>query len=112
MPSPTSSTRPVSRTSSCWPKPEICRSMIEVISLALSLSAMGASGHQLGAEALQARPHGAVVNLVADLDHEPAEQVGVHLQVKHRLLVQGCREGRANLVLLIVRERDRRTHGD
>src|SRR5438067_1376930 len=74
MPSPTSSTRPVSRASSFVPISSICWVMTEVISLGLSLSAMRASGHELGAEGLEPAPHGTVVDLVADLHDEPAEQ--------------------------------------
>src|SRR3954466_6609416 len=106
MPSPTSSTRPVSRTSSCCPKSAICFPMMEAISLASSFNDIAASGQELGAEGGQPGPHGAVVDLVPDLDHHAAEQVRVHLLDQHRLLAERPGERLADVVPLVVGERD------
>src|SRR5438874_12534811 len=106
MPSPTSSTRPVSRTSSCCPKSEICRSMMEAISLASSFNDIAASGQELGAEGGQPAADGAVVHLVPDLDHHAAEQVRVHLLDQHRLLLERAGERLPQVVPLVVGERD------
>src|SRR5438445_12259623 len=100
MPSPTSSTRPVSRTSSLSPMSAICRPMIDVISLALSFNDIAASGHQLIAESLQAGTHGGVVDLVADLNDQPAEQLGIGAKVQDGRFVKRFGKRFANLVLL------------
>src|SRR3954463_6350454 len=94
MPSPTSSTWPVSRTSVLNPKSAICRSRITAISPGDCLSvAMGATRHQVGAEGLEPGADRGVVDLVADPDDQAAEQVRVDAGVEHRLGLQGPGQG-------------------
>src|SRR5947208_554038 len=94
MPSPTSRTCPVSRTSILVPKSLICRSRIAVISPAdcLLSAAIGATRQEFGAEVVEPGADRRVVDLVADLDDEAAQDVGVDAGVDHRLRLQGGRQ--------------------
>src|SRR5215212_5231882 len=83
IPSPTSSTRPTSRTSWSDPSPVISRWRTETISSGLNFIA--APGQQLVADGLDAGPHRAVEDLVPHLDDHPAQQVFLHLDRQHRV---------------------------
>src|SRR5262245_2497495 len=75
MPSPTSSTRPTSlRVTSAW-KCSISLWMTELISSALNF--MRLPFDQSMAELLEPAAHRGVIDLVADLDDETADQGGV-----------------------------------
>src|SRR5688500_18677468 len=102
MPSPTSSTWPVSRTSICLPKSLICLSRTDTISPADCLSAaIGATRHQVGAERVQAGADGRVVHPVADLHDQPAQQVRVGAGVQVRLGVELAGQGLLELAQLV-----------
>src|SRR5438132_7520166 len=104
MPSPTSSTWPVSRTSILEPKSLICRSRIAAISPAdcLLSAAIGATRQELGAEVVEPGADRRIVDLVADLDDEAAQDVRVDAGVEHRLGLERLRnrlgEGRGLVV--------------
>src|SRR5262245_36727710 len=83
MPSPISSTRPISWASSSGRYCSISAVSTEAISSALNLIA--ASLHQLVPDVGQAGADGAVVDPVADLDHQAAEQVGIDPRLQDRL---------------------------
>src|SRR5438094_149203 len=86
MPSPTSSTSPVSRRSICWPNSLISRPMTEAISSALNLIA--APREELVLDGFQTGADRAVVHLVAHLHHQAAQQLGVHARLQHRFLLE------------------------
>src|SRR3954471_12830753 len=77
MPSPTSRTRPTSRTSCPDPSPLISRVRTETISSGLNFIA--APRQQLIADGIDPVPDRAVEHLVADLDDHPPQQGLVHL---------------------------------
>src|SRR4051794_12128998 len=86
MPSPTSSTRPVSRVSSWGPDRPISCSRTETISSALNL--MTAPLDHLVPDVRKAGAHAGVVEPVPHAHHQPAQQVGVDARVEHRLLAE------------------------
>src|SRR5690242_13893428 len=102
MPSPTSSTRPTSRTSACLRMSAISCVRTEAISSALNF--ITASLDQVLAEVVDARADGGVVEPVADLDHQAAEQGRVLPDVEHRLGVEPVPELPLQLLTLVVGE--------
>src|SRR2546425_11408455 len=85
MPSPQESTMPVSRTSSCFAYSLICSRMMSLISAARICIAIPpgrrlatALGHLLR-EARELGPQAPVVDRPADVEHDPADQLGVEL---------------------------------
>src|SRR5512145_3158392 len=87
MPSPTSSTRPVSRASSLARYCSISVCKTETISSALNL--MTTSLDQLFAKGVEAGANRAVVDPVAGSHDEAADQLRIDAGVQHRLQVQG-----------------------
>src|SRR5437588_12742203 len=87
MPSPTSSTRPTSRASSLARYWSISADNTETISSALNL--ITASRNDLVANTFQFRPHGQIVEPVADAHDHAAQQIGIDLGLEYRLLVKG-----------------------
>src|SRR4051812_18667760 len=83
MPSPTSSTVPVSRASTPVLAPRISCSSTETISS--TLNAMTAPLDQLIPDVLQARADAGVVDPVLNADDQAAQDVGVDLLVEDRL---------------------------
>src|SRR5438132_355078 len=100
MPSPTSSTRPTSRASSLERYWSISVWRTETISSALNL--ITASRDELVSDTLKAGADRAVVEPVADADHQPTEQIGLHARVKERLQAEGVAELLAQAVALVV----------
>src|SRR5262245_17759669 len=86
MPSPTSSTRPTSRASSCGRYSLISSVMTDRISLVLMRLDMTAPLDQLLANVLQARPHRAVEQPVADVNDDAAQQRRIDSRRQDRLL--------------------------
>src|SRR5438270_12758960 len=100
MPSPTSRTRPTSRASSLeryW-SISVCRT--ETISSALNL--ITASRDQLVSDTLEAGADGAVVEPIADADHQPAEEVRIDLRSQERFAVQRVAELPAQALALVL----------
>src|SRR5450432_3353751 len=83
MPSPTSSTRPTSRTSWAVPSRPISPRRTETISSGLNFIA--APRQQLISDRLDACPHRTVEYLVADLHDHSAQQVRLNLGTHHRV---------------------------
>src|SRR5437762_3001157 len=82
MPSPQESTMPVSRTSSCFSYSLICSRMMSLISAARICIAVppgrrlaAALGHLLR-QAGELGPQAPVVDRPADVEHDPADQLG------------------------------------
>src|SRR3569623_934621 len=108
MPSPTSSTRPTSRTSilesycsiSCW--------RTEAISSALNF--MDTPMDHLRPNPFQLRGNGRVVDGVADTDHDAGDQVGIDLSLQPGFRRQYAAQLRSNALRLVVRQR--RGRGD
>src|SRR5579885_3126848 len=109
MPSPTSSTRPTSRVSSCWRYSLISCVRTDTISSVLNL-AMTAPLDQLLANVLQPRPHRGVVQPVADAHHHAAQQRRIDARRQHRLLVVLLPQLLAQPLALVVRQRRRAGH--
>src|SRR5881409_3675455 len=85
MPSPQESTMPVSRTSSCFSYSLICSRMMSLISAARICIAVppgwqlaAALGHLLR-QAGELGPQAPVVDRPVDVEHDPADQLGVEL---------------------------------
>src|SRR4051794_31578674 len=108
MPSPTSSTTPVSRESAWPPKSLICRCSTETISSGLNL--MAAVLDDLVADVLEPGADAGVVEPVADAHHQPAQQVGVERRFQHRLLPQGLAQFADQPLLLLGRQGHGRAH--
>src|SRR5215210_4774893 len=106
IPSPTSSTRPTSRTSWPDPRPVISRWRTETISSGLNFIA--APRQQLIADGLDPVPDRAVEHLVADLDDHPAQKGLVHLGRDDRVEPGGLADRLVELLGLGVRQRDGR----
>src|SRR5437868_2288199 len=87
MPSPTSSTLPTSRESTCARYCAISLDRTDTISSALNL--MTASRDELVLNRFQARPQRQVEQPVADLDLQAAEQRRVHRLQQDRLHLEG-----------------------
>src|SRR5690242_9505553 len=77
MPSPTWRTLPTSARSVSTSKCSIRSLRIEVISSGLSFTGLAPCGCELVAEAFEAAAHAGVDAHRADLEDEPADQVGV-----------------------------------
>src|SRR5947209_8907838 len=105
MPSPTSSTRPSSRTSSLARYWSISDCSTETISSALNL--ITTSRDDLVANILQLGLDGFVIEPIADAYDQAAEQIRVCLRFQQRFLVQGRAQLLAQAFLLIVRQRHR-----
>src|SRR4051812_31025056 len=102
MPSPTSRTRPTSRTSDPAPSPLISRWRTETISSGLNF--MAAPGQQLISDGVDARSHRTVEDLVAHLDDHPAQQTFVNAGGNDRLQPGRVQNPFLQLVRLLVRE--------
>src|SRR2546421_5919596 len=93
MPSPTSSTRPTLRAS--MPAFELSISLARTETISLTFNAITAPLDELVADRAQPGAHAGVVAPVADLDRQPAQEVGAHrlvqdgLQRRHRPHVVG-----------------------
>src|SRR5438128_12150194 len=83
MPSPTSSTLPTSRDSTCARYCWISSVRTDTISSALNL--MATSRNQLLFDGCEPRPHGQVHQPVADLDLHAAQKLRIDLLDEHRL---------------------------
>src|SRR6185436_20588704 len=119
MPSPTSSTVPTSRTSSCAPYFSISIWMTEAISSALILMAIGKLGGDEFVQGIaetsrrfvdglrthrhEAAGDAAVVKRVADLDDDAAEQLGVQFRDKDHFLLEQGGQPSGNLVAKRIR---------
>src|SRR5437763_3155607 len=108
MPSPTSSTLPTSRASTCWRYCSISLCRTETISSALNL--MAASRDELVLDRFEPRLQRQVVEQVADLDLQPAEQVRVHHFDQDRLHPELLAGRRLDALALLVVERHGRAH--
>src|SRR5262245_8542948 len=102
MPSPTSSTVPTSETSSWLRYSSICLRMTEAISSDLIFIA--AAPHHGVAEALQPAAQRAVVDRVPDAEHEPAQQLGLHLRLQDALPLQSRLQERDELLGALCRQ--------
>src|SRR5690242_36227 len=103
MPSPTSSTRPISWASIPGRYCSISLVRTEAISSALNLIA--ASLNQLVPEVSQAGADGTVVHPVADLDHQAAEQVRVDPGFQDRLPLESGAQLLLEALALVVGQR-------
>src|SRR5436190_11151459 len=83
MPSPTSNTRPTSRTSMCDWYCWISDWRTEAISSALNF--MHTPRHHLFAQLFKLRRNGSVKNPIADAQHNAADQLGMNLFFQNRL---------------------------
>src|SRR5713226_5894739 len=103
MPSPTSSTRPTSR-STIWPR--YCSiSLVRTEAISPVLNLMTASLDQLVPQIEKAGAYRAVVHPVADLHHQPAEQVRLDPHVQERLAVVEVVQFLPQSCLLVLRQR-------
>src|SRR5690349_11665467 len=102
MPSPTSRTRPISRVSSRGRNSSISCVSTETISSGLNL--ITASLDELVPDFGQARAHGAVVEVVADLDDEAADQVGIDAGLQDRLAPEGTPQLLPQPLALVLRQ--------
>src|SRR5438874_10802700 len=109
MPSPTSSTRPTSRDSSCWRYWPISCVSTDTISSVLNLD-MSAPLDQLFANGLQPRPHRGVVEPVADANDDAAQEGRLDLGRQHRLLVVLGLQLLPQPLALVVRQRRGASH--
>src|SRR5438067_2003259 len=105
MPSPTSRTRPTSRTSAPPPCLPICSTSTETISSALNL--MTASLDELGSQILEPGLQTVVVQPVAGADGDGAEQVGIDLLAQQRLALHPLAQERQEAFALGIGERHR-----
>src|SRR5262245_19529770 len=103
MPSPTSSTLPVSCARMSPRKSRICASITETISSALNL--MTASLDELFPKGFQPGADRGVVQPIADAHHHAADQVGVELRFQDRLELHFLPQDLGQLVALRVGER-------
>src|SRR5262249_50205909 len=108
MPSPTSSTRPTSRTSSLVLYCSISVVRTEAISLALNL--MTASHDDLIADVGEFRAHGSIVLPVADADADTADHFGLDSQRQYRFAMQEVRKVVLQALALIVGQGNRGGH--
>src|SRR5947209_2154056 len=108
MPSPTSSTRPVSRASSLLRNCSISACNTETISSALNL--ITASRNDLVLNLFQLFPNRLIVEPVADAHDQAAQQIRVDRDFEQRLLVQRLPHLAAELLLLIVGQRHGARH--
>ena len=77
--------------------------MTETISSALNL--MAALLHQFVPEVLQPALDAGVIQPVAHLHHQPAQQVGIHCDFQHRLPPQRLAQLLLQTLTLVVRQR-------
>src|SRR5262249_34843162 len=108
MPSPTSSTRPTSTTSTLLLYCSISLVRTEAISLALNL--MTASHEDLIADVLEFRTHRGIVLPIADADANAGDQFGIGFQLEDGLEAPPTAELFLQMLALIVGERDGRSH--
>src|SRR5437016_3460466 len=108
MPSPTSSTRPVSIASTPVLASWISLEMTETISP--TLNAMTAPLDELVPDALEAGAHAGGVDPVADPHDQPAQQAGVQGLLQDRLAARDPLEVMIQPAALLVGQRDRRAH--
>src|SRR5947208_1018768 len=104
MPSPTSSTRPISLASSLeryW-LISVCRT--ETISSALNL--MTASRNDLVSDLVQSGTQRAIENPIADPQLNAAEQLRINLHFQHRLDAQLVAHALADALELILGKRN------
>src|SRR5689334_2705574 len=110
MPSPISSTRPTSRSWApvcwCW----ISRVRTETISS--GLNRMTASLDELVPESFQLRADGGVVQPVAHLDRQAADQFGIDHRRHDRLAPEGVVQLALEALQVLLAQRRRRTHLD
>src|SRR5262249_11162420 len=104
MPSPTSSTRPTSTTSTLLLYCSISLVRTEAISLALNL--MTASHEDLIADVLEFRTHRGIVLPIADADANAGDQLGIGFQLEDGLEAPPTAKLFLQMLALIVGERD------
>src|SRR5262249_27755696 len=110
MPSPTSSTRPVSRTSS-WARYWVI-SAVKTEAISSGLNLMTAFLQELVADGLDLVADRGVELEVADPQHHPPEQVGLHPLDEDRLELHALAQPLVNVIALIGRQRDGRADED
>src|SRR5947208_1052761 len=108
MPSPTSSTRPISSTSVVLPYWSISLRRTETISSGLNF--MTATLNQLIADGVQLVLHAGVVAPVADLHDESAQQVGVDTRAQDGFFLRHLAQLADQALALVVRERHGAAH--
>src|SRR5712692_659772 len=101
MPSPTSSTRPTSRASSCPRYCSISACNTETISSALNL--MTASRNELVPNGVEFGAHGGVIQPIADAHHHAAQKLRIKLRLQHRIQLQGIPQLLPQAIRLLVR---------
>src|SRR5438094_10524022 len=107
MPSPAESTKPVSRTSSCFSYSLIWSRMTSLISAAricIDLFPPGPLGATLGhllAQADELRPEAPVVHRAVDVEDHTPEEVRVHLRRDQHLAPAGQPPGELDEVVLL-----------
>src|SRR5262245_52256401 len=102
MPSPTSSTRPVSRASSWVRYCSISAVRTGMISSVLNLDAMRDSRQEVVAHPLQPAAHRAVEDPVANLQHHAAQEVRVGADLQDRLHLELVAQLRHQPLALVV----------
>src|SRR5271163_2287146 len=108
MPSPTSSTRPTSRVSSCVRYCSISFCSTETISSALNL--MTAHLPQLFTQIDQLRAHGPVQHPVGHANDDAAQKLRINSLVQHRFEVVGFAKVVQEAPLLVARQRHHAAH--
>src|SRR5262249_47033372 len=103
MPSPTSRTRPTSRDSTSRPVRAICSRRTETISPGLNL--ITTSLNQLVPHCLQPRADAGIVEPVAYLHDQSAQEVRIDPQFQNRLALECLSQFAAQPLLVIVVER-------
>src|SRR5436309_5529 len=107
MPSPAESTKPVSRTSSCFSYSLIWSRMTSLISAAricIDLFPPGPLGATLGhllAQADELRPEAPVVHRAVDVEHHAPEELCIHLRRGQHLAPPGQPPGKVDEVVLL-----------
>src|SRR5437667_56407 len=107
MPSPVESTKPVSRTSSCFSYSLIWSRMTSLISAAricIDLFPPGPLGATLGhllAQADELRPEAPVVHRAVDVEHHAPEELCIHLRRGQHLAPPGQPPGKVDEVVLL-----------
>src|SRR4051812_8529772 len=103
MPSPASSTDPVSMMATFWSKPSISRRMIWLISSAriciLVLVLLSLSVEETAAELVEARAQAPVEHQAAHARHHPTDQGGIDLGLHQHLLAGAALERTLDLGL-------------
>src|SRR5262245_37432916 len=110
MPSPTSRTRPTSRTS--WRAPRCLSSSRITEAISSGLNFIAAPRQELISDGVDPGPDRAVVDLVADLDDHAAQEVRVEPRDDDRVESGRLPDRLPERLGLLLRERDHRPDGD